>query len=160
MNKERILQHIVKKLSGDLDLLLQAAKTAHQASTHEENVPDNKYATLALEASYIAQAQANRAQEIRCALEAYRKLPLLDFPDDAPIRLSALVTLEDGDGNRKTLFIGPQSGGLKVEKGGGEIVVITPDSPVGRELLGKEAGDVVEMRSGASKREWEIVEVR
>ena len=46
---------------------------AHAAATHEECQPDNKYDTTALEASYLAQGQANRAQEIRQGLEAYRE---------------------------------------------------------------------------------------
>lgn len=159
MNKEILLERIRRQLAADLALLYKAAKTAHEAATHEENIPDNKYATLGLEASYIAQAQANRAQEIQSALEAYKNLELRPFDDESPIYLGALVTLEAEDGGSKRLFIGPEAGGLKVEAEQGEVVVITPGSPVGRELLGKAVGDSVEIRLGASIREYEIVEV-
>ncbi|BCR03869.1 hypothetical protein DESUT3_09380 [Desulfuromonas versatilis] len=159
MNKARILQLIIETLAADLAVLFQAAKTAHEAATHEENIPDNKYATLSLEASYIAQAQANRAQEIKAALDAYRGLELKAFAEQAPIRLSALVTLEDADGGTRMVFIGPEAGGLKVKEGGREIVVITPQSPVGRELIGKRLGDEVEMRAGGSVKQYEIVAI-
>ena len=59
MNKAEIIQHIITRLSHDLDVLFNAARRAHEAATHEENIPDNKYETLALEASYVAQGQAN-----------------------------------------------------------------------------------------------------
>jgi transcription elongation GreA/GreB family factor len=159
MNKERILKHIIASLAADLDVLFKAAKTAHAAATHEECVADNKYDTLGLEASYVAQGQANRAQEIKQALETYRKLELRSFAGDAAVRLTALVILEAEDGSTRTVFLGPEAGGLKIEEDGEEIIVITPGSPLGRALLGKCAGDRVEMPAGSAEKEYEIAEV-
>jgi transcription elongation GreA/GreB family factor len=159
MNKVYLLQLIISKLSDDLKVLLNAAKTAHEASTHEENIPDNKYETLALEASYVAQGQANRAQEIRLALETYKQLSLQNFCRDAAIRLTALVTLEGQDGSSKTVFIGPQEGGLKITNGQANIMVITPQSPLGRDLIGKSVGDQLKIGIGAGRKEFEIVDV-
>src|SRR6266540_1861232 len=108
MTKEQLLQAIITDLSANLTVLSTAARAAHEAATHEECMPDNKYDTTALEASYIAQGQANRAQEIRAALESYRTLTLRTFDDDTPIRLTALVTVEADAGNVRRLFLGPQ----------------------------------------------------
>lgn len=135
--------------------MINAARAAHEAATHEENIPDNKYDTLSLEASYVAQGQANRAQEIRHALHAYRSLELQCFGAGAAIRLTALVTLEGVDGSGKTFFIGPQEGGLKLEFEGEEVVVITPGSPLGQELIGKSEGDEVLIGKAA----YEVVAV-
>lgn len=143
LTKTELLQRIIQTLESDLAILLQAARTAHAAATHEENIPDNKYATLGLEASYLAQAQANRAQEIALALEAYRRLQLQPFAAGAPIRLTALVTLEGEDGSIRRLFLGPEAGGLKIAAAGGDILVITPGSPLGQSLVGLTEGDVV-----------------
>jgi len=156
MTKEQIIREIVAALSADLAVLSTAARAAHEAATHEECLPDNKYDTTALEASYIAQGQANRAQEIRIALESYRTLVLCPFDDDTPIRLTALVTLEDGEGNVRQLFLGPQGGGMKVAG----IVVITPGSPLGRALLGKQTGDEVQAGDDAASAAFTIVAVR
>lgn len=159
MNKTQLLQMIISRLSDDLVILMKAAKTAHEASTHEENIPDNKYETLALEASYVAQGQANRAQEIRLALEAYKKLELQHFEQDSPIRLTALVTIEDQDGSTKTVFIGPQEGGLKIKDGQADIMVITPQSPLGRDLIGKSVGEELKSGFGSGRKEFEIIAV-
>jgi transcription elongation GreA/GreB family factor len=158
MTKEKILQLIIRQLSEDLAVLFQAAKTAHAASIHEENLPDNEYDTLGLEASYLAQAQANRAQEIKAALASYKSLALRHFDEDAPIRLTALVTLQGEDGLR-TLFIGPQAGGLKISENGEEVLIITPHSPVGQELIGRSCGEVVNLRGAPADKEFEIVGV-
>lgn len=134
---------------------MNAAKAAHEAAIHEENIPDNKYDTLSLEASYVAQGQTNRAQEIKLALHAYRGLSLQPFDASAEIRLTALVTLEGNDGALKTVFIGPQEGGLKLLLDGEEVLVITASSPMGRELIGKSLGDTVEIGSTS----YEIVDL-
>jgi transcription elongation GreA/GreB family factor len=146
MVKIQILQNIIESLEADLSVFSTAARAAHDAATNEECQPDNKYDTTALEASYIAQGQANRAQEIRIALESYRTIKMQSFDDDTPVRLTALVTLEDEEGSQRMFFLGPHGGGLKVTVGASEIVVITPQSPLGRNLLGKLTGD--EVRSG------------
>lgn len=159
MSKEKLIQEIIRALSADLTVLSGASRAAHAAATHEECLPDNKYDTTALEASYIAQGHANRAQEIRIALESYRTLTLHAFDDDTPIRLTALVTLEGGDGSVRRLFIGPQAGGMKIGDDAGGVVVITPGSPLGRSLLGLRCGDEVKAGDDTAALSFTIVAV-
>jgi transcription elongation GreA/GreB family factor len=42
-------------------------------------------------------------------------------------------------------FFGPRAGGLEVSVDGTGVLVITPQSPLGRELLGKHVGDSVRL---------------
>ncbi|HKI51832.1 MAG TPA: transcription elongation factor GreAB [Geothermobacteraceae bacterium] len=143
MNKPQLLLMILANLEANLKLLTEAAKSSHHAATHEECQPDNKYDTTALEASYLAQGQANRAQEIRLALESYRNLQLQEFTADAPVRLTALVTLEADDGEERLVFLGPAAGGLMLKVSGVEVVVITPHAPLGQKLLGRNLDDEI-----------------
>jgi len=158
MQKERILDKIITILGEDLRILTEAARAAHAAATHEECVPDNKYDTTGLEASYVAQGQANRAQEIRQALELYRALQLRSFDDETPIRLTALVSLETDHGSRREVFLGPAAGGLKLIQGGQEYIVITPESPLGKALLGKVCDDEVKVGQGETRKKYTIVD--
>jgi len=158
MDKEALRDQIITRLKSDYALLLQAAKTAHAAATHDENIPDNKYATLGLEASYLAQGQANRAQDILQAIQAFQLLKLQVFSAKSPIRLTAVVQLEDEAGGMRQVFLGPAAGGLLLTPDGVEIMIITPVSPLGRELLGKQCGDLIELKSDTT-REYEIVSI-
>ena len=158
MYKQALLENIITSLTTDLAVLTEAARTAHAAATHTECLPDNKYDTTGLEASYIAQGQANRAQEIRLALEHYRKLTLRPFDDTTPIRLSAVVTIEDDDGNCRQVFLGPEAGGLKLTVDEKEVVVITPESPLGRALLGKICGDEIQIGSGQGRKTFTVID--
>jgi len=159
MTKQDLLTKIIMTLEANLALFTAAAKAAHEAATHAECMPDNKYDTTALEASYIAQGQANRARDIRQSLEEYRNLQLSAFDDETPIRLTALVTLEDGQGNCRRLFLGPQTGGMRIPDEGEEIVVITPASPLGRMLLGKQTGDELQASEGDGAVTYTVISV-
>ncbi len=158
MNKPALLLQIIARLESAHASALQAAKTAHSAATHEENIPDNKYATLGLEASYLAQGQANRAQDILVSLKAFRQMVVQKFSDATPIRLTALVQLEDEAGASRLVFLGPAAGGLCLTFEEREVMVITPASPLGRELLGKRCGDSLQVRTDGL-REYEIISV-
>lgn len=159
MTKENILSSILAALTADLATLTAAARGAHAAATHAECLPDNKYDTTALEASYVAQGQANRAAEIRRALERYRALTLRPFDEETPIRLTALVTLESEDGRRRQVFVGPDAGGLKVGEGEAECIVITPESPLGRALLGRVCDDEIDVEQGEERKSYTVVAV-
>jgi transcription elongation GreA/GreB family factor len=159
MNKKLILNKIIALLTEDLKILTEAARTAHAAATHEECVPDNKYDTTGLEASYVAQGQANRAQDIRRALEIYKAMVLQPFDEETPIRLTALVSLEDENGNSRKIFLGSEAGGLKLIDGDAEYIVITPESPLGKALLGKVCDDEVCVGQGEGQKTFTIVDV-
>lgn len=158
-DKRSLLRLILEQLATDRRLLLQAASAAHAAATHAENVPDSKYETLSVEASYIAQGQANRAQEILLTIESYRSFEPQSFPNGSSIRLGALVLLEDGNDQQRRIFLGPAAGGLKLNDNGAEIMVITPDSPLGRELLGKRAGEAFELTVVGQPHDYEILQI-
>ena len=64
MDKRKIIEAIRRQLEKDLNVLKEAALIAYEAATNEESKPENEYDTRALEASYIAGAQAKRAGEL------------------------------------------------------------------------------------------------
>ncbi len=159
MIKQHLIATIITRLETNLALFTAAALHAHTAATHEECQPDNKYDTTALEASYLAQGQANRTREIKVALDTYRSLVLLDFDDETPIRLTALITLEDENGTRRRLFLGPHAGGMKIPDPEGDIVVITPSSPLGGSLIGRQLDDKVQTGNGHTAPAFTIIAV-
>ncbi len=159
MTKQHLRDLIVQQLENDHHLLLQAATSAHSAATHTENIPDSKYETLALEASYIAQGQANRAQEIKRAIANYRNLEPSIWAEKSKVHLGALVLLEDEYGRQRRIFIGPDAGGMKLRLGEEEVMIVTPGAPLGKELLGRQAGDSLEFGPVDKLQEYEILDV-
>ncbi|CDF85495.1 Conserved hypothetical protein [Pseudomonas knackmussii B13] len=154
MDKKRVYQLILDRLEADLDIAVGAARTAHEAATHEENVAENKYDTLGLEAAYLAAGQSRRVEEIRQALARFQNLVLRDFDPDQGVQTSALVQLADQDDRLMWLFLGPDAAGLKVALDGQEILVISPRSPLGGALLNHQPGDELQV----GKQVYEILD--
>ena len=159
MNKAHLHQLILERLHTDLAAAERAALTAHEAATHEENVAENKYDTLGLEAAYLAAGQARRVEEIRQALHAWQQLRLRPFDARLGIQLTALVWLADARGHQQCLFLGPDGAGMKVRLDGQEVLVISPRAPLGQRLLGCAEGDEVTVRVGAGSQLFEVLRV-
>ncbi|HEK1692188.1 Transcription elongation factor GreA [compost metagenome] len=145
MDKAILLTRIVAALETDMEVLRRAAQTAYETATAEENIAENKYDTLGLEASYLATGQARRTAEIRQALLIYQQLVLRDYDQARGIQIGSLVTLEDEAGAQRQVFLGPEAAGLKIGEADALVTVITPRSPLGQQLIGKKVDDEVSL---------------
>jgi transcription elongation GreA/GreB family factor len=65
----------------------------------------------------------------------------------------------DADGMRSIYFIGPKNGGLEIEYQRKEITVITPQSPLSQNLMGKNVGQRWTSKLGGSIVKYHIVSV-
>ena len=160
MNKHAVHQLILEKLSVDLDIAQRAAQTAYETATHEENIAENKYDTLGLEASYLAAGQAKRVEEIKQALTLCQAMALRPYDDQRGIAIGVLLGLEDENGRQQWLFLAPDAAGLKVDVVGQPVTVITPRSPLGKSLLGKFEGDEVEILVAGARQHFTVTEAK
>jgi transcription elongation GreA/GreB family factor len=159
MNKQQVLQRIIEKLEVDLDIAMRAAQTAYETATHEENIAENKYDTLGLEASYLAAGQARRVEEIRQSLTRYQNLVLKPFDETRGIQSGDLIVLESASGAEQHLFLGPDAAGLKIRVDDTLITVITDRAPLGQNLLGKFDGDEVQISVNGSRQSFEVIHI-
>jgi transcription elongation GreA/GreB family factor len=158
-DKSTLRKKIVASLVESLEVLDKAARASHAEATHESSRAENKYDTRGLEAAYLAGAQAKQAREILDSIARYEKLTIKVFAPGEPIDLTALVELET-DGARSIYFIGPRNGGLEVLHDRQEIMVITPESPLGQNLMGQKAGARWTTRLNGAPVKYHIVSVR
>lgn len=161
MDKLLLQQQVLARLTEDLLQAEQGARTAHETATHEENVAENKYDTLGLEASYLATGQARRAEAIRQAISQWQQFRPRAYDARQGIQLGALVHLVDAeDKPQPCVFLGPEGGSMKLLLGSGlSVQVISGASPLGRALLGKQEGDEVEIQVASSRQRFEVLRV-
>ena len=145
-DKRALMEKLLADIAQSIAVLTRAAHEAREAATHEDAKPENDKDTRAVEAAYLAGAQANRARDLERAAAALAGLALKAFRPGEAIASSALVEL-DQEGSSHWYFLAPQGGGLRASVGGVEVQVITPQSALGRELLGKAEGDEVEIEA-------------
>ena len=158
MNKSQLLKEIAAALGESLETLERAARASHNEATHESSRAESKYDTRGLEAAYLAGGQARQAREIMESMKLYQSLETRDFAAADLIDLTAVVKLET-DGAPFLYFIGPRGGGVEVNFNGDEITVITPQSPLGQNLVGKKAGQSWTTKVGGSTVKYKITKV-
>ena len=158
MNKRDLIKKIIARLAAELELYFRAARAAHAEATHEQSKAENKYDTRGLEASYLARGQSRQAAEIGQAMKQFDALTIRKFAPTDPIEVGALVELEL-KGERSLYFVGPCAGGTEIVHGKKEVLVITPQSPLGQELVGKRQGDGLNFEIGGSRNIYRVVAV-
>ena len=158
MNKRAILQKITAKLVSELEVYFRAAQFSRAEATHESNKAENKYDTRGLEASYLARGQSKQVAELEAAIAEFAKLGVRKFADGDGIAVGALVELEHG-GENSFYFLGPRAGGTEVLHDRKEILVITPQSPLGEQLMGKKSGNDLPLKLGGETRPAKILSV-
>lgn len=159
MDLNAIRAAILRQLESDLAMQLKAALTSRDEAIDEESKAENKYDTHAQEAAYLAEGQSRIVAELRESINQFAALPLGTGREPNRITLGTLVTLQDPKGKTSLLFLGPRSGGLEVDHSGNRIMVITPASPLGRQLLGAKVGDTIVPTENRSKNIQRIVAV-
>jgi len=158
MNKRAIIKKVIAKLADELEVYFRAALASRTEATHESSKAENKYDTRGLEASYLARGQSKQAAELEAAIVDFTKLTARPFADGEAIGIGALVELEAG-GEQSFYFIGPRAGGTEVLHDKKEILVITPQSPLGEQLTGKKQGDELQLNLGGAKQTAKIAKV-
>ena len=140
MNKTLLIQAILDALRGEFENQQRSSRQTRAGGSDSESKAEGKYDTRSTEENYLADGLARQAQAAADAAAACEKLPLLAFNPETPIDLSALILIEFPD-ERAWFFLAPAGGGIEVHCEGTPVTVLTPDSPLGAQLIGLKVGD-------------------
>ena len=128
-----------------------------RAKTIDEIARARAHGDLSENAEYHAAKEQQGIQEARRRQVQHMldNAEIIRGDDDMVVKPGKLVTIRyAGDAEPETYLLG-----LREEKGS-EHVVLTPDSPIGRVLVGRSPGDTVSATVPAGDLEIEIVAVR
>lgn len=157
VDKDTLHKIIESQLTILLSTATQAAIQAYETATHEENKAENKYDTLGLEASYLAEGQAKRVAQLENDLLSFRKLQTKNFTVDMKIGLGALVCLQAKSETNKYIFISPVAGGVSFNYQDIEMMLITETSPIGKALKDTYLGDEVTINQTHNLIQYEVI---
>lgn len=164
---ENLLSEIVNRLAEELEIIKSSAKAARDEATHAETKQEGKYDTRAIEAGYLAGAQAERAKVLESQMSVIKRLDPARLPKDGKVRPYSIVKVEqyiDGkaaslDDCLKNYLLLPSFGGIEVFHKRRAYMSITTSSPLGSLLLGAQQGDVLELNKGDLTTEITVVAV-
>lgn len=158
MDKQALVVQLVARLEEALRVA-ERARDAAAVEAREGATPAEKRddARVALEWSGLAKGQARRAAQVKAELASLGSFVPRPFARGAPVGLGAVVEVEHEAGGI-TFFLAPAGAGEELAGPGGDgfLTVVTPASPLGRAVLGRKVGDVVETRIAGELREWTI----
>lgn len=157
VNKRALLDVLLQDLESTLKTLIASANSARDAATNVESKAESKWDTFGLESSYLAGAQAKRAEELRKSIMRLNQINFSETERASSVENRALVRVAVDGESERIFFVLPMAGGSKILFEGNEYTVITFDSPLGSELQGKEVGDAVEIRQKGKLVEFEIL---
>lgn len=171
IDKVRLLDELRARIAANLDALERRQRDVQAGSTHEESRSEGSKDTRATELSYLARGLAERVAETARTAKALDSLAPRAFAADDAIAVTALVVLsletepDSGSSGQATVseeqiwWIVASAGGFELEQDGLAIRTITPVSPMGRALLGLQAGDEGSVRTPRGERTFEVLRV-
>jgi transcription elongation GreA/GreB family factor len=148
MDKAALVAQLAARLK---DIFDQAARSAEDARLDAKSG-----ASRAVNLAKGTRQRLEAAEAAWAAVAEFQPKPL----ERGRIGLGAIVDVQDEESG-KTLFLAPAGAGEELTGPGGDgfLQVVTPGSPLGKALLGKKAGDVVEVTVKGELAEWDIIDV-
>lgn len=157
--KQALFADLIARLVGEFQTLVAQQRATHAGATHEEAKPENDKDTRALEQSYLARGQAKRVAAVEQEVSRLRALWPRAHDTSSPIALGALLVTEEDGRPARVLLLAPAGAGQVLPSALGDVHVITPQSPLGRVLIGAFEGDDVEVRGPNGLRVVSVLEV-
>lgn len=142
---DRIVEELAYREGQKREEIVNAIATARSHGDLSEN------------AEYHAsrEQQGQNEAKIRELRHKKENAEIIEVSDDDVVAPGKLVTLRyEGDEDAETYLLGDR------EERGGDYDVLTPDSPLGRVLLGRMAGETVTAEVPAGELQLEVIAVK
>lgn len=168
LDKRLLIEQLAAHLRQSDEVARRAGAEAREAArslqTESEKKEDGR---AAIEFGSLATGQTARSRKVQEELQqlaAFFNRGIPAFGRTSAVALGAIVdvAVEGARGEEERTFIVlPVGAGTELTGPGGDgfLSVITPASPVGRALMGKRAGDYVDVTINRETREWKLVGV-
>lgn len=164
IDKSRLLDALRARVAADLAALERQQRDTQAGSTHAESRAEHSKDTRATEQSYLARGLADRVEALARTGAALAALEIRDFEPEDPISVTAIAVLTSGADEHtprtQNWWIVAGAGGFELEQDGVLVRTLTPTSPLGRALIGLQAGDEGTFRTPRGERRFEVIEVR
>lgn len=154
--KRSLLEELLKKSREELVDLTRAALEQKNFATDQEFKAESKYDTRALEASYLASAEAKRVEELKLEIQILEEVDVNLSARLQEISIGALVELLYG-GRQMLYFLIPTAGGTLLKINDDAVVVVSVFSPIGDAMLGLKKGQHFEVETPKETRSYEVL---
>ena len=158
MDKTFLVNQLVERLRESAAVARKAGQAAEDEARNGATPAEKREnARVTMEFAGLARGQKERAARAATELSTLETFRPPRLSTGGSIAIGAIVEVEDGAQGR-TFFLAPVGAGVELSGPGGDgfLSVVTPASPIGRAVLGRRVGDVVEVTVQGEPREWTI----
>jgi len=138
MERQDAIHALTDSVKNQLSTAQNAYQASHASVTSAENKQEGKYDTRGLEESYLANGLAVKVTDLEAILTFLDGA--ISTPTSEIIVLGSLI-LGRQNNEAVVYFLAPKGGGIDATVKGKEVMIITAESPIGNQLLGKKAGE-------------------
>lgn len=154
--KKEILDELIHKMKSELSTLESASKSSRDFATDQEFKAESKYDTRALEASYLASAEAKRVEDLKLEIQMLEEVDLDLASKSKEVCIGSLVQLKYLE-HEKSYFLIPTSGGTLLSINKTPVLVVSVFSPLGSGLLGLKVGEEFEVETPKENRIYQVI---
>ncbi len=144
--KNTILKKVLKALETELAHLSGAGEQASAGAMHSAPCAEKQRDTTGLEAAYLAHGYSMKCKILTTQIEKMKAFEIEDFTGQE-VDIGALVEVEM-NGEIDCYMLLHCGGGSEIKVDGRQVTVITPESPLGKALMGNIEAGVVFIRPG------------
>lgn len=155
--KEKILNELIEKMKAEMHELEAAAKSNKDFATDQEFKAESKYDTRALEASYLASAEARRVEDLKLEIQMLEEVDLKLSSRSSEVCIGSLVDLRHNDQDR-SYFVIPTAGGTLLKVEDKAVLVVSVFSPLGDAVLGLKVGEEFEVETPKETRTYQVIQ--
>lgn len=154
--KKEILDELIRRSREELTGLEASAKSNRDFATDQEFKAESKYDTRALEASYLASAEAKRVEELKLEIQILEEVDVDASKKLGEISIGALVELLHHE-QKRLYFLIPTAGGTIIKVKDEAVLVVSVFSPIGDALMGLKKGDEFEVETPKETRTYQVL---
>jgi transcription elongation GreA/GreB family factor len=154
--KQLLLAELVGRAKKELSHLEEALQSSRNYATDQEFKAEGKYDTRALEASYLASAEAKRVEELKLEIQILEDVDLNSSTKLGEISIGALVELLH-ENQKRFYFLIPTAGGTILKMNQEAVLVVSVFSPIGDAMLGLKSGEEFEVETPRETRLYKIL---
>ena len=144
--KRTILDAVILELEKELQLRLNANLQSNAGAAFSAANAEKQRDTTGFEAAHLARGHARHALDLRHGIDELKAMEIEDFTGQE-IDVGAVVEV-DFEGDLDSYMLLNHGGGTEVTAEGKTVTVITPESPLGKKLMGNFEAGLVELPSG------------
>ena len=148
VEKQEIIKLFIETLTKSLQVSNESIKIQKDFIADSPGPMQSRYDSAMVEGQWLLDSKKESHDKLVYAVSCLKKL--LDDSDNtySVIESGSLIILDDNNGKSGYLLLDAKGGaGASVLYDGIKYMMITPQSPFGKALLGKKAGDTMELKT-------------